>query len=66
MITDERRLEQTRWAWINEYGPAKAEALLAAVSALCAAEPELALRDAIDRIDPENEGDFEAFCASRW
>jgi hypothetical protein len=66
MITDERRLEQTRWAWINEYGPVRAEALLAALTALREAEPSLPLREAIDRIDPENEGDFEVFCASRW
>ena len=66
MITDAQRLEQTRWAWTNEYGPSRAEHLLAALSALCAAEPGLALREAIDRVDPENEGDFEAFCASRW
>jgi hypothetical protein len=66
MITDAQRLEQTRWAWTNEYGPAMAENLLAALSALRAAEPALCLRDAIERVDPENEGDFEAFCASRW
>lgn len=66
MITDERRLEQTRWAWINEYGPAQAEALLGAVEALRAAEPALALQDVIARIDPETEADYEAFCASRW
>ena len=66
MITDAQRLEQTRWAWTNEYGPAQAESLLAALDALRSAEPTLALREAIDRIDPETEGDFEAFCASRW
>ena len=66
MITDAQRLEQTRWAWTNEYGPVQTERLLAALDALRSAEPTLALREAIDRIDPETEGDFEAFCASRW
>ena len=44
----------------------QAGSLLAALDALRSAEPTLALREAIDRIDPETEGDFEAFCASRW
>ncbi|MCC6433561.1 MAG: hypothetical protein IT196_00880 [Acidimicrobiales bacterium] len=66
MITDERRLEQTRWAWINEYGPAQAESLLKAVDDLRATQPQLALQDVIARIDPETEADYDGFCASRW
>ncbi len=66
MITDERRLEQTRWAWINEYGPAQAESLLSAVAQLRVAQPQLALQEVISRVDPETEADYEGFCASRW
>ncbi|GEM_PF-2942276 len=63
-ITDERRLEQTRWAWINEYGPARAATMLDRVAELRASG--LPLGDAIARTDPENETDYDGFCASRW
>lgn len=67
MATDARLLEQTRWAWINEYGPAQAEQLLAQLDALRGAEPALALADAIARVDPENpDRDYEDFVATRW
>ncbi len=66
MITDERRLEQTRWAWVNEYGPQQAEALLASLDERRAAHPELPLKDVIASVDPETESDYDGFCASRW
>jgi hypothetical protein len=65
MITDERRLEQTRWAWINEYGPSTANELLAKVEDLRSSGVDLA--EAIARLDPENpDKDYDGFCASRW
>ncbi|MBM3683414.1 MAG: hypothetical protein FJW83_02565 [Actinobacteria bacterium] len=63
-ITDERRLEQTRWAWINEYGPVQAGSMLERVAELRTGG--MPLVEAIARTDPETEADFDGFCASRW
>ncbi len=65
MITDERRLQQTRWAWVNEYGPARANDLMDKVESLY--REGTALTEAIARFDPENpDKDYEDYCASRW
>lgn len=67
MVNDDRLLEQTRWAWVNEYGPVQAEALLGQVSALRTGTPALALAEAIAKVDPENpDRDYEDFVATRW
>lgn len=67
MVNDDRLLEQTRWAWTNEYGPDRTTALLADIAALRNGPPALSLADAIARVDPENpEKDYEDYCASRW
>ena len=63
-ITEERRLDQTRWAWINEYGLAHAGSMLERVAELRTAGVPLV--EAIARADPETEADFDGFCASRW
>lgn len=52
--------------WINLYGPAKAAVLTASLVDLLAEQPDLELRDAVARLDPEEDEQYEDFVATRW
>jgi hypothetical protein len=63
---DEAALARQRDIWTNLYGPVRASALMADLVALLGHEPGTAVRDAVARLDPEEDEQYEGWFATRW
>jgi hypothetical protein len=65
-VARHQALGRQQQIWANLYGPARAAVLAGALAELLDAQPGLALRDAVARLDPEDEGEYTDFVATRW
>lgn len=65
-VARQQALGRQQQIWANLYGASRAADLTDQLAALLGAEPALALRDAVARLDPEDAGQYEDFVATRW
>ena len=65
MTERDQAVERQAAIWANLYGPARAGTMVEALVQLRAERPELAWREAVDVVDPEEAAEFEDFVATR-